>query len=231
MEGVYESAQRTFIVRGLVHDASMYQHQGAWPVKKGDQHIRERHLNTANWQEAHIPAGVGSQTYSSSLGVGSSGSNWVKLVDTSSVLGLRTNRLYTLLPLWLPGIKYMQPFSGVQFSRANQKPTAEGGCVYRKVESMCAGTYDENDIDEHGLHQDRRGFLLWLTSPPILGCLQITMDCNILGSWPGCGRGACLRRGSERHTCKSIVHYSHTHFVTEWFSNSSNARVKAKVLE
>jgi hypothetical protein len=46
----------------------------------------------------------------------------------------------TGLLLCEPGANHRQPFSSVAASRANQKPTAEGGSVYRKVESWCANT-------------------------------------------------------------------------------------------
>lgn len=60
---------------------------------------------------------------------------------------------------WDPGRKERQPLLGVQSSSANQNPMAEGGSVYRKVESLWLGT-----------------------APPILGCLQMIILCNTFGS-------------------------------------------------
>mmetsp|Transcript_2709 Transcript_2709/g.9324 ORF Transcript_2709/g.9324 Transcript_2709/m.9324 type:complete len:318 (-) Transcript_2709:2879-3832(-) len=65
----------------------------------------------------------------------------------------------TPLVLWLPLQPHKHPFSTVASSNASQIPITEGGSVYKKVESWC-GT----------------------TSPPILGCLKMYMDCTGVGS-------------------------------------------------
>jgi hypothetical protein len=73
---------------------------------------------------------------------------------------VRTKRERMGARLWLPAAKLKHPFSAVASSNAYQKPTAEGGSVYKNVESWCGGT-----------------------RPPISGCLQMIIDCRIRGSW------------------------------------------------
>ena len=40
-----------------------------------------------------------------------------------------------VVPLWEPGMNSRQPFSIVQSSRANHRPIADNGSVWRNVES------------------------------------------------------------------------------------------------
>jgi hypothetical protein len=47
----------------------------------------------------------------------------------------RTKRFVMGDVLWDPGTKERHPFVVVQSSSANQKPTADGGSVYRNTES------------------------------------------------------------------------------------------------
>ena len=67
--------------------------------------------------------------YSPCEGIGASlvGSNSSKPVPP---VGKRTNRFVIAAVLCEPGRKDRAPFSGVHFSRANQKPKALGGSVY-----------------------------------------------------------------------------------------------------
>ena len=67
---------------------------------------------------------------------------------------------------WEPGRKESAPFEGVQSSKANQNPSADGGFVYcesdergrekvsngrtRNVESLCSGTEGLGVSDERG---------------------------------------------------------------------------------
>jgi len=68
-------------------------------------------------------------------------------------VGRRTKRFVIGVVKCDPGKNESAPFSGVHFSRGIQNPRADGGSVYRNVESLCSGT-----------------------SPPICGCFVITMD-------------------------------------------------------
>ena len=101
-------------------------------------------------------------------------------------LGSRTNRddtftflcepgrndLYQCEQMWADDHATRQPFSGVQASSAIQAPIALGGFVYRNVESLWLGTGISFKARRHQ-HSP---------VPPILGCLQITILCNTLGS-------------------------------------------------
>jgi len=110
--------------------------------------------STLPWMITKSPGSHVSRTYAPPGGGGASAAG-ISSSKPVPPAGRRTKRLTIGAILCEPGRKDRAPFSDVHFSKANQKPSALGGSVYKNVESLCSGT-----------------------SPPMCVCFVITIDCK-----------------------------------------------------
>lgn len=146
------------------------------PVNNNQSSFRSARSSRKKGGYVGLPAGQASTLNSSSSGSCNSPPISINPVPLSESL---TNRLVIGLVLWDPGTKERHPFVLVQSSSANQNPTADGGSVYKNTESWWLGTLHPKLVSQGYAVVGGDGLVPF---PPISGCLQMIILCNILGS-------------------------------------------------